>query len=468
MNQAMLKHHQEAELNIELLAKYDTAGPRYTSYPTAIQFTEDFGRKDYEAIANRSHDSIAPLSLYIHVPFCHSLCYFCACNKIVTKDKQAARVYLDHLYKEMASLAEAQNLKRPVTQLHWGGGTPTFLTGPEMTELMYTTGQYFNLTHQEKRDYSIEIDPRSTDSDTIALLKGLGFNRVSLGIQDFNPQVQQAIHRVQSDELVTSLVHQVRDHEFDSLNFDLIYGLPYQTPDSMKRTLDTVIELSPDRISCYSYAHMPDRFKPQKGIDRHTVPCAEDKLEMLAIIITKLTEAGYRHIGMDHFVKPEDELAIAQDTHELQRNFQGYSVNKGKDIIGLGVSAISSFADAYTQNHRQLEHYYQAIEAGQLPVARGVSLSDEDILRREVIQRLICHRELDIAPFEQEFKIDFNSHFANELEQLQPLAADGILAICAERITILPPGFALLRNICMVFDQYLASKTTIPLYSKTI
>lgn len=453
-----------------LLRKYDVSGPRYTSYPTAAQFSDRFNEQDYLQALYSETPSISPISLYIHLPFCSSICYYCACNKIVTRDRSVVRTYLDYLRKEMALIRLQLNVyQRPVMQLHWGGGTPTFLDEAEMTELMHHTGSYFSLVSREDRDYSIEIDPRTVTHSSIDLLRGLGFNRISLGVQDVNETVQKAINRVQDYGRLTELVDYIRARAFNSLNFDLIYGLPFQTEKTMNETLDKVIELSPDRVSCYNYAHLPERFTSQRAIDRHMLPSADQKVDMLALIIRRFTEAGYRYIGMDHFVKPDDSLARAQADGSLCRNFQGYSIAKASDLVGMGVSSISSFEHVYAQNHRKLEHYYEALDSSCLPIAHGLTLSDEDVLRRDIIQQLSCYRTVDIPAFEQQYAIDFHQHFCEALNSLQPMVDDGLVEISEQVLCIQDEGFPFLRNVCMAFDQYLAdSRQKGYSYSKTL
>lgn len=446
----------------ELLQKYDKQGPRYTSYPPATEFAP-LSPQDYLAAVssqNGAVDSIAPLSLYIHIPFCQSPCFYCGCNKIITKNRSAVREYLDHLRKEMALIRLQMNVyKRPVTQLHWGGGTPTFLDDAEMTELMHHTASYFNLSRQEDRDYSIEVDPRTVSRERIDLLRGLGFNRISLGVQDFNPAVQEAINRVQPYADVQLLVEYIRARSFRSLNFDLIYGLPLQTVASIEKTLAQVITLSPDRISYYNYAHLPDRFPAQKAIRDEDLPGAEEKLAILSTIIQRLTEAGYQYIGMDHFVKPDDPLAIAKQKGNLCRNFQGYSVEKASDLIGLGVSSISSVSNVYAQNAVQLDAYYKTLDDNQLPIVKGLVLNQEDLLRRDIIQQLSCYRQLDIAALEQRYQINFTEHFQSSVNALGQFERDGLIEWDGfSRFRITPAGSLLLRNICMVFDQYLELK----------
>jgi oxygen-independent coproporphyrinogen-3 oxidase len=458
MLESIINTGQSARLagNCRLLAKYDVSGPRYTSYPTAAQFQPGFDGNDFLNTVYSEVESITPLSLYIHIPFCENICYYCACNKVVTRDKSVVRKYLDYLHKEMALLHLQLKLHhRPVTQLHWGGGTPTFLDAGEMTELMYMTAQHFNLVQDAQRDYAIEIDPRSVTHETIDLLRGLGFNRISLGIQDFNPAVQHAINRVQNVEMVSALVNYIRERAFHSLNFDLIYGLPLQTESTLAQTLDQVIAMSPDRISYYNYAHLPERFLPQRAIDRLTLPTAEQKIRLLALIIEKLTAAGYLYIGMDHFVKPGDSLAVAQTDGHLSRNFQGYTIAKSDELIGLGVSAISSLSDVYVQNHTDLDAWYAALDLSHLPIAKGVVLTSEDKLRRQVIQEILCYRRFDIGGWEAATGESFLQYFAGSLPNLQEMAADGILTLTSERIEVNPAGYPFLRNIAMLFDAYL-------------
>lgn len=439
----------------ELIAKYDVAGPRYTSYPTALQFTEEFGETQYRHQAAQRLDSIAPLSLYVHIPFCHDICYYCACNKIVTNKKQKGREYLDYLAKEIAMQSELHPKSRKVNQLHWGGGTPTFLSNAEITELMHMIASHFSLLDSDNREYSIEIDPRTVNMETIPLLKGLGFNRISLGVQDFDPQVQKAVNRIQPFEQVKQLTELIQSHRFKSLSFDLIYGLPFQTMETMKTTLDQVIELSPDRISCYNYAHMPHRFKSQRAIDRLTLPPAEMKLPLMEYIAHRFLDAGYVFIGMDHFVKPSDDLAIAQHTGKLQRNFQGYSTCLAPDLIGLGVSSISSLNDCFAQNAKNLEDYYHMLDADQLPIEKGLLLNEEDKLRREVIMQIISKLSLQFSDIETRFKINFKEHFSGALANLDGMINDGLLQLTPNSLQVTELGRPMVRNICMVFDQYI-------------
>jgi oxygen-independent coproporphyrinogen-3 oxidase len=447
-------HTPDIEWDRDLIEKYDLAGPRYTSYPTALQFKDEFTEKDYIAQAEAMRDSIAPLSIYVHVPFCEHICYYCACNKIVTNKKQLARTYLDYLAKEIEMQSKLFPAGRKVSQLHWGGGTPTFLSPAEMTELWHLLASHFNFMDAENREYSIEIDPRTVDANSIALLKGLGFNRISMGIQDFNPDVQQAINRIQPYEMIEGLMHELRQHKFKSVSFDLIYGLPHQTMATMHDTLNQVIALGPDRISCYNYAHLPHRFSSQRAIDRLTLPSPEEKLEMLEYIVGHLCEAGYRYVGMDHFVKPEDDLAIALDNDKLQRNFQGYSTCLAPDLIGLGVSSIGAMNNCFAQNTKDLETYYTLIDNHRLPIEKGLIRSNEDNLRQRIIMELISTLHLDITALEKDFSINFSEHFSSEIGHLESMIEDGLLTLTKERLQVTPTGRSLIRVICLCFDEY--------------
>jgi oxygen-independent coproporphyrinogen-3 oxidase len=441
-----------------LARKYACQGPRYTSYPTAPQFREDFDVEGYLAW-QQVHGSSKrdPLSLYVHLPFCQDICYYCACNKIVTRKPGVAREYLDHLQREIEGQSQLAGNRRPVTQMHWGGGTPTYLDDAELTELMHLLASHFSLLDKGYREYSIEIDPRTVHDATIALLKGLGFNRISLGIQDFDPLVQKAINRIQPYTRVAQLVERIRQHGFRSLSFDLIYGLPHQDRLTTSETLRKVIGLRPDRIACYNYAHLPERFSSQRAIDRLALPAPEEKIGLQLLISESLQEAGYLHIGMDHYVLPEDELALAQQEGRLQRNFQGYSLHMADDLLGLGVSAISQIGNFYVQNERDLADYYRDIAAGRLPIARGCEISPDDKLRRHIIMSLISELKLDIADCNRQFDIDFHRDFAPQLERLREMAQDGLLEIEDETILVTLAGRPFLRNICMPFDAYLGN-----------
>jgi len=449
---------QSIEFDLDLIHRYDKSGPRYTSYPTALELHEGFGDAEYRAHIDKSNAAGGPLSLYFHIPFCDTVCFYCACNKIVTKNRAHAAPYLDNLCLEIAMQGELFESSRKVTQLHWGGGTPTFLNDEQMKRLMDTTRRHFNLYDDDSGEYSIEVDPRETNDRTIALLRELGFNRISLGLQDFDPAVQQAVNRLQSKEQTFAVLEAARKEGFSSTNIDLIYGLPLQTEATFARTLDQVLAYAPDRFSVFNYAHMPSRFKTQRQINDADLPSPAVKLDILQMVGKKLSEAGYVYIGMDHFAKPDDELAVAQREGKLYRNFQGYSTHSDCDLVGLGVTSIGRVGDAYMQNYKELEQYDLAISQGKLPVFRGVELDADDKLRRAVITQLICHFDLDFDKIAQDFGIDFDDYFADELARLDVMQQDGLLALDNAGIRVLPAGRLLIRNICMVFDKYLAQK----------
>ncbi|MEP5766590.1 MAG: oxygen-independent coproporphyrinogen III oxidase [Halieaceae bacterium] len=468
------------QIDQALVNKYSGNGPRYTSYPTAPQFSEEFAVDPYiadqTATRLRDVDSLRAagrdaLSIYVHVPFCRDICYYCACNKVITRKPGAARRYLDALRQEIELQAQLHGDHRPVRQMHWGGGSPTYLDQAEMTELMHELASNFSLLDKGYREYSIELDPRTVAEGGIALLKGLGFNRVSLGIQDFDPLVQKSVNRIQPLGMVRKLVEQVRHFGFRSMSFDLIYGLPHQDRFTMEATLDKVIALRPDRIACYNYAHLPERFSSQRAIDRLSLPTAAEKLALQEQIAGQLQTAGYLHIGLDHYVLPDDDLAIAQQRGDLQRNFQGYSVSMAQDLVGLGVSSISQVGDYYVQNARTLDDYYALLAQGQLPVQRGYQISTEDKLRRHVIMALICNLQLDTSECKIPDEGDFWQHFASETVQLRQLQSDGLLEIDAGMLRVTERGRPFLRNICMVFDQHLAPSpgaANAPRYSATV
>jgi oxygen-independent coproporphyrinogen-3 oxidase len=396
--------------------------------------------------------------LYFHIPFCDTVCFYCACNKIVTKNRGHAQPYLDNLYKEIAMQGDLFDRNRVVNQLHWGGGTPTFLSFEQMQKLMQVTRAHFSLRDDDQGEYSIEIDPRETDDRTIHQLRELGFNRISLGVQDFDPAVQKAVNRLQSEEQTFAVLAAARAEGFRSTNIDLIYGLPLQTVATFSRTLDKILAAVPDRFSIFNYAHMPARFKTQRQINDADLPTADVKLDILQMVGQRLTEAGYVYIGMDHFAKPDDELAIAQREGKLYRNFQGYSTHSDCDLVGLGITSIGRVGDAYVQNAKELVEYDKLIGLGRLPVFKGVELNDDDKLRRAVITQLICHFDLTFAAIEQAFDVDFHDYFADELKALAPMQGDGLLTVSEQAIHVLPAGRLLIRNICMVFDRYLAQK----------
>ncbi len=447
--------HQTITFDLDLIHRYDKSGPRYTSYPTAVQFHDGFTEQDYRRHAQLSNAGGNPLSLYFHIPFCDTVCFYCACNKIVTKNRSLSSPYLEHLHQELAEQSQLFDPQRPVTQLHWGGGTPTFLNPEQMTELMNRTRQAFQLLDDDSGEYSIEIDPREANADTIALLRRLGFNRMSLGVQDFDEKVQKAVNRIQSEEQTFAVLNAARQQGFKSISLDLIYGLPFQTVDSFLKTLEKIVAVQPDRLSIFNYAHLPSLFKPQRRIIPEELPTSAQKLDILQATINFLAEAGYVYIGMDHFSKPDDELAIAQRQGTLYRNFQGYSTHADCDLIGLGVTSISKVHDCYSQNVKKTDEYYPQVAAGHIPIFRGVTLTQDDKLRRELIMQLMCHFSLNIPQVEAKHSLNFKQHFANEWKQLGEMQQDGLLERSDEQIEILPAGRLLVRNIAMVFDVYL-------------
>jgi len=452
----------------ELLQRYDLSGPRYTSYPTAVQFHEGFDEGAYRTAVAASNNAARPLSLYLHLPFCGTVCYYCACNKIITANRKRAAPYLNDLHREIELQAAVLTPGREVRQLHWGGGTPTFISDEEMRALMAQLRRNFRFLDNDEGDYSIEIDPREVDPAKIGLLRELGFNRMSFGVQDFDPKVQEAVNRIQTVEETFAAVNAARAHGFKSINIDLIYGLPYQDTDSFAKTLDKVLELSPDRLSVFNYAHMPHLFKVQKQMDADTLPSPGMKLAILQSVIERLTAAGYVYIGMDHFAKPDDELALAQEHGTLYRNFQGYSTHAGCDLVAMGITSIGMVDDTYSQNVKSLEDYHRLVSTGKLPVYRGVALTEDDKLRRAVITELICHFGVDMTALGHAWKIRFADYFADELARLQSMAADGLLTLTDERIQVQPRGRLLIRNICMVFDAYLKAPEAAKRFSRVI
>ena len=449
---------QSIKFDLALINRYDKAGPRYTSYPTALELHEGFGDEDYRQQIAKSNAAGGPLSLYFHIPFCDTVCFYCACNKIVTKNRKHAEPYLESLYKEISLLGALFDNQRVVNQLHWGGGTPTFLSFEQMQQLMTVTREHFLLKDDDDCEYSIEIDPRETNSHTIKQLRELGFNRISLGLQDFDPAVQKAVNRIQSEEQTFRVLADAKTEGFKSTNIDLIYGLPFQSVDTFADTLDKIVAAEPDRFSIFNYAHMPTRFKTQRQINEADMPSAEVKLEILQMVGQKLTAAGYVYIGMDHFAKPNDALAIAQREGKLYRNFQGYSTHSDCDLIGFGITSIGRVGDAYIQNVKELDEYEQLIKSNKLPVYKGVTLDFDDQLRRAVITYIICHFELNFSSIEDAFSINFAEYFAKELTELEPMEVDGLITISATGIQVLSAGRLLIRNVCMVFDKYLLQK----------
>ncbi len=445
---------ESVEFDLDLIRRYDSSGPRYTSYPTAVEFSPDVGEEAYLRRLRASNASGRPLSLYFHIPFCAHVCYYCACNKIVTADRSRAGPYLDHLFREVRLRASQVDPGRVVTQLHWGGGTPTFLNENQMRALMQVTRENFTLLDDDSGEYSVEVDPREVRDYTLAVLRGIGFNRISLGVQDFDPDVQKAVHRIQPEDMTLRVLDDARALGFRSINIDLMYGLPLQTEESFSTTLDKVIEARPDRLSVFNYAHLPERFKPQRRINAEDLPAPEVKLRILQLTIEKLTAAGYQYIGMDHFALLDDELAVAQREGSLRRNFQGYSTHADTDLIAMGVSAISAVANSFSQNHLSLEEYYSDLEQAQLPIRRGYELDEDDIIRADVIQQLVCHGRLDMKQLGETHGIDFGDYFASELNTLGSMEKDGLLTLGERRIDVLPRGRLLIRNLCRVFDRY--------------
>ena len=459
---------QQIVFDHDLIVRYDGKGPRYTSYPTADRFSTSFGPADYKHFLCQSKPGtiIHPLSLYVHIPFCNTICYYCACNKVITKDRSQADTYIDHLIREINLQADLLPHRPKVSQLHFGGGTPTFLSDDQFERLMQAIRTRFDL--QAHGEFSIEIDPRKVNTTTIQLLGRLGFNRMSVGVQDFNPAVQQAVNRLQSFEETARVIQDARNNGFSSISIDLIYGLPLQTAKSVQATIEQVLALRPDRLSFYNYAHLPERFMPQRRINSEDLPSPDTKLEILANSIRLLMDAGYVFIGMDHFALPDDELAVAQRRGRLHRNFQGYSTHAECDLMAFGVSAIGKVGRSYCQNVKTLEDYYAVIDSGQLAIDRGLSLERDDLLRRTVIQSLMCQFEVSFQPVEISYLIDFRQYFSAELADLAAMAHDGLLRIEPDRIIVLPAGRLLVRSIAMVFDRYLRANTGGNRYSRLI
>ncbi len=446
-------------VDLDLVRKYDISAPRYTSYPTAVEF------KDFETpepllahIDQSNRDASLPLSLYYHLPFCETLCWFCGCTTVITLNHQSSDQYLDYLEKEVALLAPRVHPDRQVVQLHYGGGTPTFFQAPQLKRLDQLTRQYFNLAADA--ELSVEIDPRRLSQGQIAALAESGFTRASLGVQDFNPQVQEAVHRIQPRAMTEQALDWLRTEGFTSINLDLIYGLPYQTVDTFKDTLEQVLELNPDRLAVFSYAHVPWMKPAQKILEREAaLPSPDTKLAMLKLITETLTSRGYVYVGMDHFAKATDELAVAQAARTLQRNFQGYSTRAGVEILAFGISSISQTPYSYRQNHKTLAPYYASLDRGEAPIIRGRELSAEDHQRREIIMRVMCHLQLDYAALSREFSCDFASRYATELSRLQPLADDGLVVLQPTGFSVTDLGRLFLRNIAVCFDAYYSAES---------
>jgi oxygen-independent coproporphyrinogen-3 oxidase len=462
------RQHTGVCFDTDLIVRYGGRGPRYTSYPTALQFSDSVTAKDYERHALASNSSGVPLSLYVHIPFCHSLCYYCGCNKIVTHNQARVDRYLEMLYREVEMQAKLFASDRKVEQLHFGGGTPTYLDREQLSDLMSHLAKSFNFDTSDEREFSIEVDPRTVDADRIRHLAELGFNRLSLGIQDFDREVQQAVNRIQTPDEVRALVKSALESGFGSISFDLIYGLPHQTVDSFNRTLDLAIEMKPDRLAVYNYAHLPQRFKGQRMINDADIPAPETKLELLHNTIDKLCDTGYIYIGMDHFALPSDELVEARYNGTLQRNFQGYSTHRQCDLVSLGVSGIGNIGNLFAQNAITTMEYEAIIENGELPIKKGIEVDDDDLLRAAVIQALMCYDSLSFDDFGAEHSIDFRTYFAPEIKRLQALAEDELIELDQSGVSITQKGRLLLRSIAMIFDRYIDQAENDNRFSKAI
>jgi len=471
----MISHYPEVNIENALslltpdtLQKYDVSGPRYTSYPTADRFVEAFTGETYQqTLAQRRVGGMTlPLSLYVHIPFCESLCFYCACNKIITKHHERSLEYLNYLKKEIELHVKHLGSGQSISQLHLGGGSPTFFSDEELSRLMSMIREHFELA--ENGEYSIEIDPRTVDEQRLQHIANLGFNRLSFGVQDFDPEVQKAVHRIQPVEQVFKLVEAARKIQFDSVNVDLIYGLPKQTSESFKKTLAQVVELRPERIALYAYAHLPERFKPQRRIDSYELPSGADKISMLSSALSTFIDAGYVYVGMDHFALPTDALAIAKRQGRLHRNFQGYSTQPDCDLIGLGVSSIGRIGATYSQNAKTLEEYYDFLDQERFPVVRGLALTRDDLVRRAVIMALMCQGALQFESIELAYLIDFKNYFAKELEALKEQENSGMLVIDNNGIQITDFGWYFVRAVAMQFDRYLQSDRNRARFSKII
>ena len=440
----------------KLIQRYNRSGPRYTSYPTAVEFkTIDNSFIEERLLSER--DPAIPLSLYLHIPFCAHVCYYCGCNKIVTKDRSKSEPYLELLKAEIDHKAELLNGHPIVEQIHWGGGTPTFLSDDQMIDLMNHLRKRFRLSTSASADYSIEIDPRELRPNTLKVLREIGFNRTSFGVQDLNEKVQSAVNRMQPESMIRNVMIEARELGFRSINIDLIYGLPHQSQQTFSETLNVIIEMSPDRLSIFNYAHLPERFKPQRRIQEQDLPSPEEKLAILGNCITTLTNAGYHYVGMDHFAKPDDELSIAQANHKLHRNFQGYTTHGDCDLIGFGVSSISQITDHYLQNSPDIALYESAIKQKDLPVVKLIETNPDDLIRRHLIMELLCHDQIIFAELNKMFDLNSTLYFSDELLELEPMIEDKLLILSDEGIFITQKGRLLVRNACMVFDTYLNS-----------
>jgi oxygen-independent coproporphyrinogen III oxidase len=463
---------QEVLVDRGLIAKYNRTAPRYTSYPTAPHFKAELVdaaayRKEVARVDQQEPER--PLSLYIHIPFCQQECYYCGCMRMITRDRSRAEVYLESLYREIDQVGNLFSRNRPVVQLHFGGGTPTYLNEDQLTRLMEKIGRRFQLLTDDSGDYSIEVDPREVSEGKLALLRRLGFNRISFGVQDINPQVQEAVNRVQPLALDVQVVQEARQVGFKSVNIDLIYGLPHQSAETFAATLQTVLaELDPDRLAIFNFAHLPELLKNQRKIAAEHLPAPDKKLQILEESIRILEQRGYLYIGMDHFGKPDDELTIAQREGKLHRNFQGYTTHAECDLVGLGVSSISQIGEMYAQNLKKVHHYQEQVNKGELPIFRGLIMSSDDRIRHTVIMGLMCSFRLDFAIIENRFNLKFENYFADALEQLISMERDGLLSVKNRVIQVTPAGKLLIRNICTAFDWHLSQSATKTNFSQTI
>jgi oxygen-independent coproporphyrinogen-3 oxidase len=466
-NPSLQNMREELRVSEEFLARYNRPGPRYTSYPTAPVWNDSFGPADLEKVHEEANCAKSPVSLYMHIPFCESLCLFCACNVIIQKDKRVSPPYLEILKREIEHISRSVSKDRHVVQFHWGGGTPTYLTPPQIEDLFGFAHDHFQFAPDA--EIGIEVDPRVTRREHLETLRKLGFNRLSMGIQDFHPLVQKTINRVQPYELTAALIQSARDLGFDSVNVDLIYGLPYQTGETFAHTVDQVLQLTPDRVALFSYAHVPWLKKQQNSFEGH-LPEGMQKFEIFRTGLLKFLEAGYLYIGMDHFAKPGDELAVSQQNRTLHRNFQGYTTKAGADLYGVGITAISGIQNAYAQNQRDIPSWEKAVNERGIATMRGYHLSDDDRLRRTVISRLLCHTIVLKNEIQQEFNIDFDRYFAEELTRLEPFREDGLVFLDTDEIRTTQLGRIFIRNLAMVFDPYLEKQhlNAKPLFSKTL
>ncbi|HYK87399.1 MAG TPA: oxygen-independent coproporphyrinogen III oxidase [Acidobacteriota bacterium] len=460
---------QGETLNVtaEILDRYNVPGPRYTSYPTAPEWLDTFGPADYDRTIRESNRQrpLQPLSLYMHLPFCERLCLFCGCNVVINRDHEVSNPYLQKLKWEIDQVASRLDTSRPVVQLHWGGGTPTYLSAAQIEDLFLFARDRFAFAPDA--ELGIEVDPRVTSEEQARTLRRLGFNRISMGVQDFTPIVQQTIHRVQPYEQTKALFDLCRTLGFESINIDLIYGLPHQTPETFVASVDKVIGMGPDRVAMFSYAHVP-WLKKQQGSFAKLIPQGMDKFQIFRSGIERFTQAGYLYVGMDHFARPDDELCVAQRNRTLHRNFQGYTTKAGADLFGVGVSSISGVDRVYAQNYRDLKSYYGAVDGQHLPTMRGIGLNEDDVIRRAVISRILCHCVLHKDEIEQEFNLDFDEYFADELVRLKPLVSDGLIDLTPGMISVTSLGRIFIRNVGMVFDKYLLKPKDKPVFSKTL